>query len=511
MKPKDSLCMNRYMCILVAFLTLCGQTALSAQTYEQVLRRNFWNGSSNVAGIRQDSLSRSYAELSGGYETGGFKASWQAEDAWNAGARTASIRHLERISFKGAFSFCQWEGYGMCGSMFTDPGYYPVDVLEFTPGRKTLQTYALDGGFSYDVAPGWRIGAMADFTSANMAKRKDLRHDNWKLDFRIAPGFMFHKGDLAVGASYVFGKTAETVKAEQVGTAESSYYAFFDKGLMYGVYQVWTGSGVHLDEDGVNGLPVKEFSNGFALQAQYKGLFAELEYARTSGSVGEKEYIWFRFPGDRVDVRLGYKVAGRTAEHYARLDFGWKSQAVFESVLEKDTENGVTTVIGHGSNMIQRREILSLRPKYEYVAESWEAFAEAGFGWHNGAASQIYPYVQTQSLMKAEVRAGGLVRLAGVVELAADVVYGWGSVSEEDSQVAEDAGAQLAPYRLQEWYDLQMEYDTARRIGAGLSVKYDFWKGMYVKAAGRWLHGLGLQKLTGADRTEAKLAIGYQF
>jgi hypothetical protein len=56
-----------------------------------------------------------------------------------------------------------------------------------------------------------------------------------------------------------------------------------------------------------------------------------------------------------------------------------------------------------------------------------------------------------------------------------------------------------------------MEYDTARRIGAGLSVKYDFWKGMYVKAAGRWLHGLGLQKLTGADRTEAKLAIGYQF
>ena len=510
MKPKDSLCMNRYMCILVAFLTLCGQTALSAQTYEQVLRRNFWNGSSNVAGIRQDSLSRSYAELSGGYETGGFRESWQAEDAWNAGARTASIRHLDRISFKGAFSFRQWDGYGMCGSMFTDPGYYPVDVLEFTPGRKTLQTYALDGGFSYDVAPGWRIGAMADFTSANMAKRKDLRHDNWKLDFRVAPGFMFHKGDLAVGASYVFGKTAETVKAEQVGTAESSYYAFFDKGLMYGVYQVWTGSGVHLDEDGVNGLPVKEFSNGFALQAQYKGLFAELEYARTSGSVGEKEYIWFRFPGDRVDVRLGYKAAGRGAEHYARLDFGWKSQSVHETVLEKETGNGVTTVVGHGSNMIRRREILSLRPKYEYVAEDWEVFAEAGLSWCNGAASQMYPYIYVQSLMTASVNAGGQVRL-GAVEIAADVMYGWGNVRESERSVSGTAGVQTAPYRLQEWYDLQMEYDTARRMGAGLSVKYDFWKEMYVKAAGRWLHGFDLRKLTGADRMEAKLAIGYQF
>ena len=113
--------------------------------------------------------------------------------------------------------------------------------------------------------------------------------------------------------------------------------------------------------------------------------------------------------------------------------------------------------------------------------------------------------------MKAEVRAGGLVRLAGVVELAADVVYGWGSVSEEDSQVAEDAGAQHAPYRLQEWYDLQMEYDTARRIGAGLSVKYDFWKGMYVKAAGRWLHGLGLLHSASADRFDVTLGVGYQF
>lgn len=498
------------MCILVMLLTFAGQMLLPARTYEQVLRRNFWNAGSNVAGIRQDSLSRAFAELSGGYETGGFRESWQAESAWNAGARTSSIHHLDRISFKGSFSFSQWEGYGMCGSMFTDPGYYPVDVLEFTPGRKTLQTYALDGGFSYDVAPEWRIGAMADFTSANMAKRKDLRHDNWKLDFRIAPGFMFHKGDLAVGASYVFGKTAETVKAEQVGTAESSYYAFFDKGLMYGVYQVWTGSGVHLDEDGVNGLPVKEFSNGFALQAQYKGLFAELEYARTSGSAGEKEYIWFRFPGDRVDVRLGYKAAGRTAEHYARLDFGWKSQSVHETVLEKEIGNGVTTVVGHGSNMIQRREILSLRPKYEYVASKWEAFVQARFDWRNGAASQMYPYIYTQSLMVASVNAGGQVRL-GAVEIAADVVYGWGNVRESERSVSGTAGVQTAPYRLQEWYDLQIEYDTARRMGAGLSLKYDFWKGMYVAVTGRWLHGFGLKHLTGADRMETKMAVGYCF
>lgn len=510
MKPKNSRSMNRFVNILTVALALCGQVALSARTYDSVLRRNFWNAASNVAGIRQDSVSRSYAELSGGYESGGFRPTWQAENAWNAGARTASIRHLEKISFKGSFSFMQWEGYNMCGSMFTDPGYYPVDVLEFTPGRKTLQTYALDGGFSYDVAPHWRIGAMADFESANMAKRKDLRHTNWRLDFKVAPGFMYHNGDLALGASYIFGKTGETIDAEQVGTAESSYYAFFDKGLMYGVYQVWTGSGVHLDEAGTNGLPVKEFSNGIALQAQYKGLFAEMEYARTSGTAGEKEYIWFRFPGDRVDLRLGYKAAAGKAVHYARLDFGWKSQAVFESVLEKVTGNGVTTVIGHGSNMIQRRESFLLNPEYEYVTDMWEVSAGAQVEWRNGMASQMYPYIYTRSLMTADVKVASEVRL-GDFDLAAQVRYGWGDVREDSHEVAGNAGAQVSPYRLQEWYDRQTEYETAGRIGAGLSVKYDFWKGLYVRAAGNWLHGFGLSHAASADRFDVTLGIGYIF
>ena len=269
---------------------------------------------------------------------------------------------MEKMSLKGSFAFTQTEGYGMCGSMFIKPGYYPVDILEFTPGRKTLQTYAFDGGISYDVAEGWRIGAMMDFESANMAKRKDLRHTNWKLDITISPGFMYHSGDFAIGGSYIFRKTSESIKAEQVGTSESSYYAFLDKGLMYGVYSVWSGSGLHLSEAGVNGFPIKDFSNGAALQMQYKGFFAEAEYLRTNGTIGEKEYIWFRFPGDEIGVVLGYKHIGEQFRHYARIDFGWKGLGLDESIFEKVSENGVTIVLNHGSNRILAQENISLSP-----------------------------------------------------------------------------------------------------------------------------------------------------
>ena len=75
--------------------------------------------------------------------------------------------------------------------------------------------------------------------------------------------------------------------------------------MMYGVYSVWNGSGLHLKDAGVKGFPVKDFSNGAALQVQYKGMFAEAEYLHTRGSIGEKEYIWFNFPGNEVSVLLG--------------------------------------------------------------------------------------------------------------------------------------------------------------------------------------------------------------
>ena len=494
---------SRYICALC--LLLCSM-AVSAQTYERVLRGNLWNDSQNITGVRQDTVSRSYAELFAGYEGGEFRDPSQARQGWSAGAVTASIRHLEKMTLKGSFSFVQTEGYDMCGSMSIHPGFYPVDVLEFTPGRKTLQTYAFDGGISYDVAPNWRIGAMMDFEAANMAKRKDLRHDNWWLDMTVSPGIMYHSGDFAVGVNYVFRKTSETIKADQVGTSESSYYAFLDKGMMYGVYAPWTGSGLHLQELGVNGFPVKNLSNGGALQMQYKGIFAEFEYLHTQGSIGEKEYIWFRFPGNEAGLTLGYSHKG----HQARIALKRKDLKLDESILEKVSENGVTTVYNHGSNRILAEETLTLAPEYEYVSRLVEVHAGASLDWKNSVSSQMYPYACYQSLMTWKAGADVLMHL-GQFDLGLNAGAGSGNVSEGLEMVNEVSGVQTEPFRLQEWYDRQMEYMTASRVDAGLSLRYNFRKGIYLQAEGSWAHGFGLKHIAGADRFGAAFRIGYNF
>ena len=501
--------MSKARYIFALCLLFCGM-AVSAQTYERVLRGNLWNDSRNIAGVRQDTVSRSYAEVFGRYEGGEFRDPSQARQGWSAGAVTASIRHMEKMTLKGSFSFIQTEGYDMCGSMFIRPGFYPVDVLEFTPGRKTLQTYAFDGGISYDVAANWRIGAMMDFEAANIAKRKDLRHHNWWLDMTVSPGFMYRSGDFALGLNYIFRKTSETVNAEQIGTAELSYYAFLDKGMMYGVYAPWTGSGLHLHESGINSFPVKDFSNGAALQLQYKGLFAEAEYLHTSGVIGEKEDIWFLFPGDEINAKVGYRHVGQKYQHYARLGFGWSGRKLHENVLEKVTSNGVATVIQHGSNNIAMENAWTLSPEYEFVSDLVEVLAYADVAMRRKVSSQMYPYMYSQQLLTWNAGVKALFHL-GAFDLGARFSFGDGSVSEEDKVLSDASGVQTSPYRLQDWYDLQMAYTTAQRLGAGLSLRYNFWKGLYVEAEGSWTHGFGLKYIAGADRFGVAFRIGYDF
>ncbi len=477
--------------------------------YERVHKNNFWNGSRNITGVRQDSVSRSFAELYGSYEEGSLRDTWQPEQGWKAGATTASIQHLEKISFAGSFTFEQTEGYGMCGSMFIKPGIYPVDVLEFTPGRKSLQTYSFDGGVSYDISSGWRIGAKMDFEAANIAKRKDLRHSNKRLEMAVAPGFMYHNGSFAIGASYIFEKTSETIEAEQVGTSESSYWAFLDKGMMYGVHSVWTGSGIHLQENGVNGLPVSDFSNGIALQAQWEGLFAEISYMNMKGKIGEKEYIWFNFPGNRIDAQAGYTFNDRVMRHNVLVKFGWSGLGSDENVLERITENGVNTVLNHGSNHILSREVISLAPEYEIVNELMELSAGAEMKWMNSMGSQMYPYVNEQSLFTYSAGIG-IRMFLNRFDFGVNGYVTGGRVSENERVTSEVSGVQGKPFRLQEWYEKGIDYQTSTKFRANMALRYNFKNGIYV--------GLDADVLTGSLKYSEKnnrgvygLRLGYNF
>ena len=117
------------ICITGLWL-LCIVYGVSAQTYDIIERRNSWNAGENVTGIRMDSISSSYAELYGKNNHGDFYHSYEAEKSWNAGAIAKSITHLKGYSLTGSFSFNHTSGKDMSGSMFIQPGFYPVDEYD---------------------------------------------------------------------------------------------------------------------------------------------------------------------------------------------------------------------------------------------------------------------------------------------------------------------------------------------------------------------------------------------
>ena len=500
MKLKNSHCMNRKLTLFAAmlFFTL----AASAQPFEKAVRSNLWNDGSNANGMRQDTRSISYAEIYGGFKSGDYHDTHEYTKGWTAGAKAASVQHLKKFSMSGSFGFEQTQGQEMCGSMFINPGFYPIDVLEFTPGSKTLQTYTFSGGISVDVAPNWRVGGKIDFESANYSKRKDLRHTNYRLDFELAPGIQYHDGDLAIGLNYIFSRNSENVDAEQIGTGKESLFAFLDKGMMYGSYEIWDGSGVHLSTSGISiGLPLTENIHGVAAQLSWKGFFAEAKWRHRKGLAGEKQYIWYRFPGSDAAFTVGYSFDSR---HFLRLRWDDYRQNNSETVIENVTVGGITNPVEHGSNLLSQRINRSIRQEYDFYGSKLEIRENLSFGWRGTQSSPMYPFVYAQHISDITAFADVLGH-AGRWDIGTGVLFTKASCREESRSVDSGSGVATEPYRLSDWNQAHLDYICNPALTFLPHVRFNFAKDLYLQVSG--LAATDFDSFRGG----ATLKFGYNF
>ncbi len=492
------------------FLLLATTSVAYGQRFDYVYERNAWNGGVNLAGLRQDTLTRSYAEIYATKEKGSFVDPSASNDAWTAGLGAETIKHLKRISFYGAFNYDYKDQRNMCGSMFVDPGYYPVDILEFTPGRKILENYAFAGGLSAQVATHWTLGLKIDFAARNYAKRKDLRHKNSRLDFEIAPSVLYTLGQLNLGLSYIFDKNSECVDAEQINMGVDQYPAFFDKGLYYGISELWNGDGMHLDVAGVKGFPIMESAHGVGFQLSYDWIYADVAYRYRSGETGEKGFRWHEFSTDDVQARV-VATLNRQAptQHFVRLDFDWQSQLNNENVLDKVNIGGVTNVTIYGSTPIFGRKSYRVSGEYEMHRDKMELRAGAIYSVLNRQSTLMYPMTRSQELHTTKVYASGLITV-GRWDLSGGLSYLCGGFSESQSNPQSDMTLGKYPTQLTEYYNLSNEYLTASRIGVEGAVRCNIHK-FYIDLRGFYERGFSLRYLPSANHGSVTLAVGYNF
>ena len=458
------------------------------------------------------------AAVYGGYEAGGYHPAFAPESLWKAGAKAQGTYHGSSTSYTGSFSFEQVDGKGMFTSMFLEPGYFPVDVLEFTPGDKTRQTYKFNGGFVTHLFYDYVFGIKADYTASNYAKRKDIRHTTYGTDLQIEPTFGEVSEDPEDGQSgsvaYIFRKRTEMIDAEQVGAAtDQSYYAFLDKGMRYGTYQVWDGDGIHLDEAGVGVFPVREFTHGFALQLHTGelGYAGGLKFLWKFGTVGEKGYDWFKYRGESLLFWLERTWA---SDQSLRLDFDLEMDRLKEAVLDKVTSGGITTPSIYGYNAVSDRSWASLDLTYavrfrQGCLKRLQAVLHGGV-WDE-ASYLMYPYedkTERFNGMATVVAAFGF----GPVGLNVRVNGGAGTWKDQGLQGGTEEVVST-PFRLQGDWDRKMEYFSTAKLGAGLTLTYHLKSvdGLSLQAEGTWLHGFGIVLLPGTERWSSTLKIGYDF
>lgn len=493
--------MMRLRTTIFSLLALLSAAAYG-QRYESIVRHNAWNMGGGAAGLRCDSLSASYAEIYALKENGGMKPSYASADSWNFGAQMRSVCQMEKISFAGGFGFDYFTGAGMCGSMFSDPQYYPVDILEFTPGRKIRETYTFAGALSAELGRGLLLGVNTDFAAGSYSKRKDLRHKNNILDFDIMPSLTYRFGRGAVGATYIFGKRGESLSANEYGVSSETYDAFFDKGICFGEQSLWTGNGIHLDYAGVSGFPVREFTNGAMLQAEWRGVYADVSYRRGSGRTGEKQTIWHEFTSDAVAAHAAVNIRG---VWFVRASFESRGQNNSENVISSVTDNGVTTDRKFGSNKIFARNTVSASVEGEYCSERREVVFGGRFRSLDRLSTLTYPHWRLHSMHYGELFADARA-IFGRFELSLSLFGGAGSSSEGRDAL----GSTDYPLCREDFLAAEVEWYTAARVGAGAGVRCNMGK-FYVDLRGDYMRGLMNTVAIGRNRGSVRLSAGYRF
>ncbi len=488
----------------------CGVLSAAAQQYDQTEMRNVWNRSDNVTGLLRDSIVVSNAELYFNSEQGEFRNFSEGASRWSAGAQAKNLAHRDNLSMIGAFSYSHTSISDASGSMFIQPTPYPVDVLEFTPGEKALQRYHFMGGLSTEILPRFSIGLKGEFTSQNYAKFKDLRHYNYRMDFAIAPAVSYRLGDLTLGANYKYTKNSEAIRAKEIGTTAEPYSAFLNKGLMFGAYQQWEGGGVHLSTAGIGGFPVAQNGHSVAMQLDYKGVYAEVVYNYSAGTIGEKQTFWFDFPSESIAATLGYTLVGDQNIHIFLLEAEVESMLNFENVVNEETSNGITTTIIYGNNQIFSSKRLSIEPKYRLLFGNG-GFLKAGAGYYSieNQATQMYPCVDELSLHYIKASASGMAPI-GNFELRGGLLFSTGAWSDNSYTVKNSVEVGDKPYHFEEYYNIENEFLTATHLDASLSLRYNIARGFYSELGGQYIKAFDV-KYVGDSLWGVAFKVGYNF
>lgn len=492
--------------ILTVVSSCYGQDSILLRNYQFVKRADAWLNSQNAAGLtRLCSPSISEAELSLTKSKGGLVDWCQSPDILQA---TANVESFTRISQRtvvfGSMTYDNFSGSDMAGSAFTSltshllplTSHKPFDIVEdslVNTGTKHRDTYQLTGAVGVDVWRGLAAGIRLDYTAANYAKYKDLRHKSKLMDMQFTAGILLpltsYLLPLSLGVNYLYRRTTESLVFSLYGREDKVYKSLIDYGAFMGRVEQFGSSGY---TDKGQEMPLVDDYNGVGLQFSMQptvGLtfYNALSYARRKGYYGRKSPYTITYTNHHADL-LTYEARLSWALRHSMLsaDLTLSSENLenqANTYRELANESGAYYYEYYDpvktANKLWKNGQFALTADLGINGElpAWTLMAT--LDWYNRQqTAYLYPYYRRQHLhnTKASLSATrNLLTSKGVWTLSMTAAYQKGSGEPyTDLTFAEPSNKQTAPATMDAWLWREYQYLVAPQYSVGGSIGYAF-------------------------------------
>ena len=312
----------RVLIVLITYhsslITSSAQDSLLLRDYQFVRQSDPWLTHRNAAALTRfaaDNIVEAEASLVKG--NGGLVNFDDSRNTLQGHVRAESFYRLSpRVVTFGAISYAGWTGRDMTGSAFM-LRRTPFDLVEDSltnPGRKHRDTYRLMGGVGADIWRGIALGARLDYTAANYAKYKDLRHKNKLMDLQLTLGtYVPVLPWLNVGADYTYHRQTESVDFGTYGKSERVYKTLIDYGAFMGRVEQFGNEGF---TDKSREMPLFEDSHGASFQLELRpsrpplgrdgvgslSFFTTFDFAHATGYYGRRSPYTITYTNHERDI-----------------------------------------------------------------------------------------------------------------------------------------------------------------------------------------------------------------
>lgn len=490
--------------IISILLTVCLAVTVSAQDslrlhdYQFVKQSDPWLCSTNAAALTRFAYQNmAQAELSLGGERGGFTNYNESDDVTQVHAGVESYYRVSPVTVVfGQVNYDHFSGRHMGGSAFIHPERQPFDLVEDSltnTGTKHRDTYHLTGAFGTQLTRRLALGMLVDYTAANYAKYKDLRHQNKLMDLQLSAGLYAPVNEwLNLGAHYLYHRNTESITFGTYGTSDKVYKTMVSYANFTGLVEQFGSEGY---TDKSREMPLVTDMNGLGLQLSCHAphpnihLFAAYDFTHGNGYYGRKSpytvtYSKHRTDEHRLHLRLDHM---QTEQARQQLDFNMKVERLKNEATthrEQQNEAGATYYYYYTPVKTADKEWRDYHLLYTlYMGICQQALptwtVQAGVQHRDRRqTAYVFPFYRRQHLHNTEgtlLISHNIIKQKGywTLTLQGSYLKGHGT-PYEDHYFQMPSDKQPLPPSMDAYLYREYQWLTASQFGVGSTVEYHF-------------------------------------